>query len=293
VNAGDLRRGVSLFRWGIKTLAGPLSRERFGTVVVAAVYARAWAARGLAELGELAEARVLAAEAVRLAEAADHPFSLIVGWWASGWVDLIRGAFPDAIRVLEHGLARSRTWSIMLYVPNLISALARAYAGAGRREDAELLLTELRQAAEQETGLPLEAQARTALAEVHLGGGRLEAAREAVWSALDRCRASGARLVEGHALRVLGEVAARREPPDVAEAERRFEEARTLGAELGMRPLVAHCHLDLGKVYRRADRRLEAQDQLTAAATMYREMGMTFWVEKAEAELGSPHRSSP
>jgi hypothetical protein len=45
------------------------------------------------------------------------------------------------------------------------------------------------------------------------------------------------------------------------------------------------CHLGLGKLYRRADRRLEARDHLTAAAAMYREMDLRFWLEKAEAEL--------
>ena len=52
-----------------------------------------------------------------------------------------------------------------------------------------------------------------------------------------------------------------------------------------MRPLVAHCHLGLGKLYRRTDRREQAQEQLTTATTMYREMGMMYWLERAEAEV--------
>jgi hypothetical protein len=53
---------------------------------------------------------------------------------------------------------------------------------------------------------------------------------------------------------------------------------------VGMRPLVAHCHLGLGKLYRRTDKREQAQEHLATATTMYREMGMTYWLEKAEAE---------
>ena len=34
----------------------------------------------------------------------------------------------------------------------------------------------------------------------------------------------------------------------------------------------------------------KAQEHLTTAATMYREMGMTFWLEKADAELGGVER---
>jgi hypothetical protein len=52
-----------------------------------------------------------------------------------------------------------------------------------------------------------------------------------------------------------------------------------------MRPLVAHCRLGLGKFHlSRTDRR-QAQEHLTTAMAMYREMGMTYWLERAEAEL--------
>jgi hypothetical protein len=57
--------------------------------------------------------------------------------------------------------------------------------------------------------------------------------------------------------------------------------------ELGMRPLVAHCHHGLGKLYRRTGKREQAQEHVTTATTMYREMGMTYWLEQAEAELNA------
>ena len=52
-----------------------------------------------------------------------------------------------------------------------------------------------------------------------------------------------------------------------------------------MRPLVAHCHLGLGKLYRRAGQLQEAQEHLTTATTMYHEMDMRFWLDQAEAEM--------
>ena len=52
-----------------------------------------------------------------------------------------------------------------------------------------------------------------------------------------------------------------------------------------MRPLVAHCHLGLGKLYRRTDKRKRAREHLTTATTLYREMGMAYWLEQAEAEM--------
>ena len=51
-----------------------------------------------------------------------------------------------------------------------------------------------------------------------------------------------------------------------------------------MRPLVAHCHLGLGKLYRRTGKPERAREHLTAATTMYREMDMGFWLEQGEAE---------
>jgi hypothetical protein len=63
-----------------------------------------------------------------------------------------------------------------------------------------------------------------------------------------------------------------------------------LATELGMRPLVAHCHLGLGALYRRAGDQTKAREHLTTAATMYGEMGMTFWLEKADAELRGVER---
>ena len=71
----------------------------------------------------------------------------------------------------------------------------------------------------------------------------------------------------------------------IGDAEGYYREALALATELGMRPLVAHCHLGLGKLYRRTGQREQAQEHLTTATTMYREMGMTYWVEQAEAEL--------
>ena len=57
-----------------------------------------------------------------------------------------------------------------------------------------------------------------------------------------------------------------------------------------MRPLVAHCHLGLGKLYRRIGDRAKAEEHLMTARAMYREMDMGFWLEKADAALGGAER---
>jgi hypothetical protein len=51
-----------------------------------------------------------------------------------------------------------------------------------------------------------------------------------------------------------------------------------------MRPLIAHCHLGLGKLHRRTGKGEQAKGHLRKAMTMYRDMDMRFWLEQAEAE---------
>ena len=80
---------------------------------------------------------------------------------------------------------------------------------------------------------------------------------------------------EAWALRLLGEIAAHADPPDVEQAESHYRQALALADELGMRPLVAHCHLGLGTLYRKIGRDEQAQAELATAAEMYRAMEMT------------------
>ena len=60
-----------------------------------------------------------------------------------------------------------------------------------------------------------------------------------------------------------------------------------LASELDMRPLVAHCHLGLGKLHRHSGRRARAREHLALAAAMYREMVMPFWLVFAEAVMSA------
>ena len=86
---------------------------------------------------------------------------------------------------------------------------------------------------------------------------------------------------EVRALRLLGEVTARRDPPEHADGH--YHDA--LAEELDMLPLVAHCHLGLGKLYQRMGGRQEAQEHVDTAVAMYREMGMPYWLGQAEMKM--------
>ncbi len=123
------------------------------------------------------------------------------------------------------------------------------------------------------------------LAEAYLWVGRIDDARAVAGRALDLALAHKECGNHAYVLRLLGEIHSHRDRPDVGKAEDYYRQAMGLAEELGMRPLLAHCHLGLGKLYRRTGKRQEAREHLGTGLTMYREMDMRFWLEQVEAEF--------
>jgi tetratricopeptide (TPR) repeat protein len=123
------------------------------------------------------------------------------------------------------------------------------------------------------------------LGETYLLAGRTDDAIEVAGRALDLSLRLKEQGYQSYARRLLGEVAAHRDPPDAETAEGHYRQAMTLAGELGMRPLVAHCHLGLGTLYSKIGRREEACAELSKAIGLYRSMDMTFWLPRAEVEL--------
>jgi tetratricopeptide (TPR) repeat protein len=126
------------------------------------------------------------------------------------------------------------------------------------------------------------------LGEAYLAVARLAEALAFADDALSLTRHRKEQGYEAQALHLQGELAAYSDPPKIATAEAHYGAAIVLASELGMRPLVAHCHLGLGKLYGRTGDSAKAHEHLTTATSMYREMGMNFWLEKAEVALRLP-----
>jgi tetratricopeptide (TPR) repeat protein len=163
--------------------------------------------------------------------------------------------------------------------------LGAAYILSGRVADAVQLLTP---AVEQT--IATETAGFQALCDLSLGAAQLLAGRREEAQALaERALAlTGERQERGHqayALRLLGDIAARHESPARGQADVHYRQALTLADELGMRPLVAHCHLGLGTLYLKIGRPEQARAELSAAIALYRAMEMTFWLPQAEAAL--------
>src|SRR5206468_11027096 len=90
---------------------------------------------------------------------------------------------------------------------------------------------------------------------------------------------------EAYALRLLGEIATHRAPPDVDEATTHYRRALTLAEELGMRPLQAHCHLGLGTLYATVGQREQARAARALGVEAYRRRAMPFWLPQAQAAV--------
>ncbi len=119
---------------------------------------------------------------------------------------------------------------------------------------------------------------------------RLEEAHALVEGTLTHARAHQERGNQAYALRLLGDIAARREPPEIEPAEAHYQHALALAGELGMRPLQAHCHHGLGTLYRQTGHAALARAALSSAIELYRAMDMTFWLPAAEAALAQVER---
>jgi hypothetical protein len=87
------------------------------------------------------------------------------------------------------------------------------------------------------------------------------------------------------ALRLIGETHSHPDAFDAEKSEDHYRQALALSEELGMRPLIAHCRKGLGALYGRTGQEDKAREELTTAMDMYRDMEMTFWLEKAEEAM--------
>src|SRR5262249_37067457 len=119
----------------------------------------------------------------------------------------------------------------------------------------------------------------------YLFAGRMEDARERAQQALDLAQEYKQRGYQAHALHLLGEIAVHHKSPEVKQAKAYYDQAIALAEELGMRPLVAHCHLGLGTLYATTGQREQAHAELSAAIDLYRAIEMTFWLPQTEAAL--------
>jgi class 3 adenylate cyclase/tetratricopeptide (TPR) repeat protein len=282
---GDYRRAIDCLGQTVALFDGTRRHERFGQITLPAVLSRAHLAMCHAELGMFAEGRALGEEGLRIAEVVEHPASLMYASHGSGMLSLRQGDLPRALPLLERAVGLCHEADFPAYFPWTAASLGAAYALCGRGTDAVPLLTQaIEQAIVMELG-GFQVLCSLSLGEAQMLAGHLEEAHALAERTLALTRAHQERGNQAYALRLLGKIAARHDPPKVEQAEAHYREALAMAEELGMRPLQAHCHRGLGTLYGQAEREQPARAALGTAITLYRAMDMTFWLPQAEAVL--------
>src|SRR5262249_39089049 len=240
-----------------------------------------------AELGMFAEGRAFGEEGLRIAEVMDHPASLLWTSCTIGLVALRQGDLPRALPLLERAvvLCQDADLPVSVYFLWTAAHLVAAYTMGGRVADAVPLLTQAMEQIIATERVDVQTLCGLLLGEAQLLAGRLEEAHALAERTLALTRAHQERGNEAYALRLLGDIAARREPLEHQQAETLYQQALALAEKLGMRPLAAHCHHGLGTLYAKSGQPEQARAELSAAMALYRAMDMTFWLPQAEVVL--------
>jgi class 3 adenylate cyclase/tetratricopeptide (TPR) repeat protein len=223
--------------------------------------------------------------AVQAADASEVPQTQAYAYVYRAIPLVLKGEFTDAGPWLERAMHLSETKGLIYWFSIASFWTGWALAQAGRPVEG---LGHL----EQALALQERIGAKFFLANFYAGwadglllAGRMDEAKRIAEQAVEQASASGERQGEALALEILGEIALAETPPNVAGAAAALERTATLAEECGCRPLLARCHLSLGKLYRHTGEHGKAQEHLTTATTMYREMDMRFWLEQAEGEM--------
>ena len=283
---GDYRQAMDAFRRSMAVPEGEQGYERFGQNVQPTVFSRTFLCLCLAEMGAFAESMAVGEAGRRIAEAINHPVSLVSAYRSVGQLYLRQGDLPQALPVLERAASICEDAELPFHFSLLAPALGAAYVLGGRVDEAIRLLERVVEETALRGRMNVQAALLSTLGEAHLRANRLEEARTFATRALEHARTYQIRGHEAYSLWLLGDIAAHSHPPEVEEVEASYRQALALAEELGMRPLQAHCHRGLGTLYATSGQWEQARAELSKAIEMYRAMEMMFWLPETEATLG-------
>ena len=246
-------------------------------------------ASALGALGRFAEAFGRLREAMQIAEEAGHVYSLLFPLFGLGTLTLDQGDFAGAVAPLERGLDLCRTREVPLLLHDFAWALGAAYHGTGRRAEGVALMEDAaRGFAEQNVRWSWWAGRVGALGGAYLLDGRLADATRIAQDGLAAARQRGN---GGWRARSCDCSATSRPIPTASRSIRR---RRTIARPWPWPRSWACARSSPTATSASASspgapgKREQAQEHLTTATTMYREMDMRFWLEQAEAELRGP-----
>jgi class 3 adenylate cyclase/tetratricopeptide (TPR) repeat protein len=244
-----------------------------------------------AETGEFAEGRTDGEDAARTAESRGHRYGVAASNFHLGELYLRQGDLTLAERVLEHSLQAIHTADLEQVYPYTAARLGLTRVLLGKPDSGLPLLEEAVRVATRD-GTAESTPALTMLGEAYLGLGRHDDARDMATRARAIALARGERGYEAWTDWLRGASEARSSRGSGEDASTYYARGLALADALGMRPLVAHCHMGLGELYRGTGDSQQAAEHFSAARKMYREMGMTYWLGELEQESTRSERGA-
>jgi class 3 adenylate cyclase/tetratricopeptide (TPR) repeat protein len=216
---GDWRQALDYGKRTMVLLTGELRYASFGYLIGPAVSSRRIVAWSLAELGDFAAGRSVAEDALRIAEAVAQPYTMATALMSAGLVSRRQGDIHTAIPMLERSLALSQRAHVPRFFPLPASSLGAAYALAGRVAEALPLLDQALERVATGSRAVLEALVLTELSEALLLCGGVDEASRLAERLLELSRTHIGRGYHAHACRLLGDIAAHCNLPEVEEAQ--------------------------------------------------------------------------
>jgi tetratricopeptide (TPR) repeat protein len=239
----------------------------------------------LSLVGRFEEAAACEAETTQLASRTEHVFTIASTHLAAVLLHVGKGDWAKAHSRIEQLLALGQTTDIKYWNSFALGYSALVLAWLGRADEAMARLLEAEQVIEQQImrgNIIHVPNVCYLLGRACLVLGRIENAQRLAQQAMEgSARRPG---ITPLALWLLAEIARHPDYFDPEQSERLYSKAMAAAEAQGGRPLLAHCHLGLGRLYGATGKLDQAQEHLTTATTMYREMDMRFWLEQAEAE---------
>ena len=283
---GEYERVVELAKANIAAVPADSLGETFGAALPISIYDRYRMLQSLTELGRFAEAARYESEVLRLAELTHHAYTVGMVHNDAGWLHCLKGDWATACSLIEHGLTAFRKGNVVWELSFVVASSAWVLAQVGEATGA---LARLREAEHL-----LDHDAAKGIFTFHGAAFRLAGRAALRLGRLDEARSLGDRALRyslsrpgtaAHTLHLLGDIATHPGWLDAESGEVHYRQALALAEPRGMRPLVGHCHLGLGKLYGRTGNRAQAQEHFTIAMSLYRGMDMQYWLNEAEREI--------
>ena len=272
-------------RRAVEALSGDMTRRRVGMPSPPAIFSRSWLVWCLGERGEIGEARRSAREALEIAAASGQLYSVAQAAFSEGILYYFKGDLTESMAVLENARAHCDAGNLRLTRAMTDVYLGRVYSLVGQAPEAIAALERARATCAAINFAYCHALATIWSSQALILAGRLADARKRADESLQLARGLAARGLEARALRVLGELLASGDAPDLTGSEKLYGEAMAIAEILGLRPLVSRCRVGLAAVYRKSGRPDRAREALTTAAAEFARMEMTRWRERAERAL--------